>query len=188
MAHEEKKDSPSGAPVAPQDDGRRDFLKTLGLGGIGVGLAAVVAAPAGAYVAYPIAHATVSGADGFIKIGKAAEFKPGVPVKVDVFADKRDAWNRVVKAKVGSAWLLREEAGLRAYSTVCPHLGCAVDYDGDVAKFKCPCHRSVFSKDGNVESGPSPRAMDDLEVEEKEGMVAIRYRRFRQGVHEKETV
>jgi Rieske Fe-S protein len=133
-------------------------------------------------------HATVSGADTFIKVGKVDAFKPGQPVKVDVFADKRDAWNRIIKVKVGSAWIMREGDKLRAYSTVCPHLGCAVDYDGDVTRFKCPCHHSVFGMDGKVESGPSPRPMDDLELEEKDGLVAIRYRRFRQGIAEKETI
>lgn len=177
----------AGHPPAG-DDSRRDFLKTVGLGGLSVGLGAVVAAPAVVYIAYPLGHATVSGADGFVKVGKLDAFKPGEPTKVDVFADKRDAWNRIVKMKVGSAWVIREGDKLRAYSTVCPHLGCAVDYEGDVHKFKCPCHKSVFSTDGKVEGGPAPRPMDELEVEEKDGVVALRYRRFRQGIAEKESV
>jgi Rieske Fe-S protein len=188
MADGDSKKRDGGAPSAESDDSRRDFLKTIGIGGLSVGLGAVVAAPAAAYVGYPLMHATVSGADTFIKVGKAEAFKPGQPVKVDVFADKRDAWNRVVKVKVGSAWVMREGDKLRAYTTVCPHLGCAVDYDGDVTRFKCPCHKSVFGMDGKVESGPSPRPMDDLELEEKDGVVAIRYRRYRQGIAEKETI
>jgi hypothetical protein len=39
-----------------------------------------------------------------------------------------------------------------------------------------------------VEEGPSPRPMDTLEVEEKDGLVAIRFQRFRQGVAGKEPV
>jgi cytochrome b6-f complex iron-sulfur subunit len=27
------------------------------------------------------------------------------------------------------------------------------------AGFHCPCHGSVFNRDGNVESGPAPRAL-----------------------------
>jgi Rieske Fe-S protein len=173
---------------ANSEDPRREFLKTIGLGGLSVGLGAVVAAPAVAYVAYPLGHATVSGADGFVKVGKLDSFKPGQPTKVDVFADKRDAWNRIVKMKVGSAWIMRDGDKLRAYSTVCPHLGCAVDYEGDTTKFKCPCHKSVFSTDGKVEGGPAPRPMDELEVEEKDGVVSLRYRRFRQGIADKESV
>jgi quinol---cytochrome c reductase iron-sulfur subunit, bacillus type len=187
MTERDDKKAAVPAPVH-SDDSRRDFLKTVGLGGLSVGLGAVVAAPAVAYVAFPLGHATVSGADGFVKVGKLDAFKPGQPTKVDVFADKRDAWNRIIKVKVGSAWVVREGDKLRAYSTVCPHLGCAVDYDGDATKFKCPCHKSVFTVDGKVEGGPAPRPMDELELEEKDGLVAVRYRRFRQGIADKETI
>ncbi|HVW30534.1 MAG TPA: Rieske (2Fe-2S) protein [Polyangiaceae bacterium] len=174
--------------VPPGEDTRRDFLKTVGIGGISLGLGAVAGAPGIAYVAYPIFHATVSGSGGFVKIGKSDNFKEGKPAKVDIFADKRDAWNRIVKVRVGSAWVMREGGKLRAYSTVCPHLGCAVDFDSDVTKFKCPCHHSTFNLDGKVEGGPAPRGMDELELEETDGAVSVRYQRFRQGIAEKETV
>lgn len=188
MAQADEKKNSGPAPSASSEDSRRDFLKTAGLGGLGLGLGAVVAAPAVLYVGYPLGHSTVSGADRFVKVGKLDAFKPGQPTKVDVFADKRDAWNRIVMVKVGSAWIVREGEKLKAFSTVCPHLGCAVDYEGDTAKFKCPCHKSVFALDGKVEGGPAPRPMDELEVEEKDGVVALRYRRFRQGIAEKETI
>jgi len=77
---------------------------------------------------------------------------------------------------------------LTAFSTVCPHLGCAVDFDAAAGKFKCPCHRSAFGVAGTVEEGPSPRALDTLEVREEGGLVSIRYQRFRQGVAAKEVV
>jgi menaquinol-cytochrome c reductase iron-sulfur subunit len=163
-------------------------LKTIGVGGMGLGLGAVIAAPALAYVAYPLGNVTVSGSEGFIKVGKSGQFKAGHPVKVDVFADKKDAWNRVVDVKVGSAWIVREESGLKAYSTVCPHLGCAIDYESEDAKFKCPCHHSTFAMTGKVEGGPAPREMDLLEVEEKDGNVAVKYVRYRQGISEKEVL
>jgi menaquinol-cytochrome c reductase iron-sulfur subunit len=184
-AHEKNR-APHAAPSG--DDTRRDFLKTVGIGGIGLGLGAVAGAPAVAYVAYPIFNVTVSGSGGFVKVGKSEAFKADQPVKVDLFADKRDAWNRILKVKVGSAWILRQGDKLQAYSSVCPHLGCAVDYDSDVTKFKCPCHHSTFTLDGKVEGGPAPRPMDALELEEKDGTVAVRYQRFRQGIAEKEVV
>lgn len=174
--------------LPPGEDTRRDFLKTVGIGGLGVGLGAVAGAPAVAYVAYPLFNATVSGSGGFVKVGKSESFKPGQPAKVDLYADKRDAWNRIVKVKVGSAWVMREGDKLRAFSSVCPHLGCAVDYDADVTKFKCPCHHSTFNLGGKVEDGPAPRGMDELELEEKDGAVMVRYQRFRQGIADKETV
>jgi Rieske Fe-S protein len=190
MSHGDEKKAPHGAHAgpAPEDDGRRDFLKTLGIGGIGLGLAAVAGGPAVAYVAYPIGHTTVSGAGGFVDVGKAERFKPGQPTKVDIYTDKRDAWNRIVHVKVGSAWVLREGEELKAWSSVCPHLGCAVDYDAESTKFKCPCHHSTFALDGKVEGGPAPRPMDSLPLEQKNGLVSIRYQRFRQGIADKEAV
>lgn len=186
MAHDDDNKGTKAAPAA--DASRRDFLKTAGVGGLGLGLAAVVGAPAALYVTYPLNHETVSGGSGFLRVGKSELFPEGAPVKVDVFADKRDAWNRIQQVKIGSAWVLRTGGVLKALSSVCPHLGCAVDYDEGASKFKCPCHNSAFSLDGKVEGGPAPRAMDQLELEEKEGMVAVRYIRFRQGIAEKEVV
>jgi menaquinol-cytochrome c reductase iron-sulfur subunit len=182
----DRRELPSTIPA--EEEPRRVFLKVIGIGGLGAGLAAIAGAPAIPYVAYPLLHETVSSAAGFLPIGKASEFVPGKPVKVDVFADKRDAWNRVVQVKVGSAWILNEQGKIRAFSTVCPHLGCAVDYETDSKKFQCPCHRSAFTVDGKVLGGPSPRALDELEVEHEGDVVAVRYQRFRQGIAEKEAV
>ena len=170
------------------DDSRRDFLKTVGIGGLTAGIGAVAAVPAVAFVGYPLVHATTSGGGDFVVVGKRRGFKPGKPVKVEVFEDKRDAWNRVLQVKVGSAWVVDEGGELKAYTTVCPHLGCAIDWEGDDGKFKCPCHKSEFTAEGKVEDGPSPRGMDTLEIREKDGLIAIKYVRFKQGIGEKESV
>jgi menaquinol-cytochrome c reductase iron-sulfur subunit len=179
-------------PKAPKDenhpspDERRHFLKVVGIGGLGAGLAAVVGAPAVVFVTYPLGHETISGGDEFIAVGKLADFAEGKPTKVEIFANKRDAWNRIVDVKIGSAWILRDGDRVRAFSTVCPHLGCAIDHEGEF--FKCPCHRSAFGLDGAVKEGPSPRSMDELEVQTEGEAIAIRYRRFKQGVSAKEAV
>jgi len=172
----------------PAEEDRRDFMKTVGVAGVSAGLGAVVAVPAIGCLAYPLGHTTVTGGEDFLPAGKLKQLESGEPIKVELYSDKRDAWNRVVDVKVGSAWLIKEGDEVRAYSTVCPHLGCAVDYDGEAKKFKCPCHTSIFSATGEVEHGPSPRPMDTLEVKTEEDVVAVRYQRFKQGVSEKETI
>lgn len=174
-----------GHPV--EDEGRR-FLLKVGVHSLGAGVAAVTAGPALAYLAYPLSHDTTTGAHGFITVGRAERFKEGVPLKVDLLSDKTDAWNRIESVKIGSAWIVRTGEKLIAYSTVCPHLGCAIDFDGGANKFKCPCHRSAFGQDGKIEDGPSPRPMDELEVKEEGGLLAIRYQRFKQGVSDKQVV
>ena len=174
-----------GHPV--DDEGRRLFLK-LGVHGLGAGVAAVTAGPALAYLAYPLSHDTTTGSGGFIPAGRAERFKEGEPVKVDLLSDKMDAWNRIEQVKIGSAWIIRTNDKLIAYSSVCPHLGCAVDYESAEHKFKCPCHRSAFGLDGTIEDGPAPRTLDTLEVKEEGGVLAIRYQRFKIGVHDKHVV
>ncbi len=59
----------------------------------------------------------------------------------------------------------------------CTHLGCLVQYDQVEKLFKCPCHRSVFSKKGERISGPAKRNLDRLEwSEDKEGNLKIEVR------------
>jgi Rieske Fe-S protein len=58
-----------------------------------------------------------------------------------------------------------EDGDFAAYSAVCTHRGCTVNYrDGKLA---CPCHGSVFdpARDAAVEAGPAPRPLPEIPVE-----------------------
>ena len=176
---EQTRDDPAAAS-------RRAVLK-IGVGVVGAGVGLIPLVPAVGYFAFPLTDEVTSSGDDFLTVGKRGTFGQ-VPVRVDVHADRVDAWNRVKDVKIGSAWVVEVDGKLTAFSTVCPHLGCAVDFDAAAGKFKCPCHRSAFGVAGTVEEGPSPRALDTLEVREDGGLVAIRYQRFRQGVASKEVV
>ena len=163
---------------------RRSALKL----GVGVGLAGVAMiplVPAVGYLAFPLDHEVTSSGGGFVPVGRRASFG-AAPVRVEIIADRVDAWSRVKDVKIGSAWVIERGGELAAFSTVCPHLGCAVDFDAGAGKFKCPCHRATFGLGGEVLEGPAPRGLDRLEVREEEGLVAIRYQRFRQGIAAKE--
>lgn len=172
----------SGGP----DAGRRAVLK-LGVGALGVGLAAVPAVPAIGYLLFPTGSKG-TGEAAFLPAGKRAAFTAGAVMRVDLYADKVDGWNKIPDVKLGSCWVVEQDGAIKAFSTVCPHLGCAVDFDPEAGKFKCPCHRSAFGLDGAVEAGPSPRPLDALDVKEEDGLVAIRLVRYRQGVAQKEPV
>jgi Rieske Fe-S protein len=184
---ESPKDGKRDSALAGDPESRRDFLKVIGIGSVGAGVLAVSAVPAAGAVLYPLWHATTRGTDQLITVGKPDLFKEGVPTKVDLYADKLDAWNRMQDVKIGSAWVIREGEKLTAYSTVCPHLGCSISWDNEKSKFFCPCHKAYFSKDGKVESGPPRRGMDELEIKhDPEGLIAIHYKRFKQGTANKE--
>ena len=168
-------------------EARRGFLKVLGISGVGAGIGAGASIPVAAAVAYPFKHETTSGGNVLIDVGNKDQFKEGAPpVKVDLFADRVDAWNRVLNVKVGTAWVTNDGGKLTAFTSVCPHLGCTVDFHAESGRFNCACHRTWFAKEGKVLEGPSRRGLDELEVEEKDGKVAIRYQRFKLGIPNKE--
>jgi Rieske Fe-S protein len=110
----------------------------------------------------------------------------GEPKRVALVADRHDAWTLEKDVELGAAWLLKKGGDVVAWSTVCPHLGCAVDKSA--AGFNCPCHDSAFDADGKRLNGPSPRGLDTLATKVEDGAVHIEFQRFRQGTPEKEPV
>jgi Rieske Fe-S protein len=63
------------------------------------------------------------------------------------------------------AVLIHTENGFSALSLICTHLGCTVETKSD--GFACPCHGSLYSKDGNVLRGPAQKPLRALLVEQK---------------------
>ena len=54
-----------------------------------------------------------------------------------------------------------------AFSLICTHMGCEVGYTHETQTFTCPCHGSVFdaSRAGEVERGPAPRPLPQIQVQ-----------------------
>jgi Rieske Fe-S protein len=166
---------------------RRLFEAITGALATLVGVA--IAAPAAAFLTFPARKRTVSGGDEPLDVAKLDALPEGKPVRVTVKAKKRiDAWTAHSDVTLGACWLVREGDQVRAMSTVCPHAGCAVDWDDKSTAFVCPCHDSRFSLAGERQSGPSPRPLDALDVDVKEGRVAVAWRRFKTATSKKEPV
>ena len=53
---------------------------------------------------------------------------------------------------------------LKAFSAVCPHLGCIVQWNGDEKSFDCPCHGSRFDTEGTVINGPAQNDLPKIHV------------------------
>ena len=49
-----------------------------------------------------------------------------------------------------------------ALSSVCPHLGCQVRWEGQNNRFFCPCHNGVFDPSGVATEGPPAEAGQTL--------------------------
>jgi nitrite reductase/ring-hydroxylating ferredoxin subunit len=128
-------------------------------------------------------------AEGYIKLPVTRSLLPsdGTPQQVTVEDDLVDAWNKFPRVPIGSVWLLRSESGeVSAFSTVCPHLGCAVEFRGAQSDFYCPCHLSTFRLDGSKDNPIPPRDMDSLRVKPDTGEeIWVQYKSFRGGISEK---
>ncbi len=172
------------------DQSRRGFLKvaTVAIGGI---IGAVLAVPMVRYLFYPVGRRVVFSADEPLDVGPSSAIRAGAPpVRVAIRANSvRDAWSVASDVPLGAAWISRTRAGeLVAFSSTCPHLGCAVDLNADKTQFKCPCHSSAFALDGDNKSGPAKRGLDPLEAVDVDGRVVVTFKRFRADVAEREEV
>jgi Rieske Fe-S protein len=69
--------------------------------------------------------------------------------------------------KFGSkpALLVRTADGnFKAFSAVCTHLNCTVQYRQDLRQIWCACHNGLYDLEGRNVSGPPPRPLETYEV------------------------
>jgi Rieske Fe-S protein len=66
--------------------------------------------------------------------------------------------------------LYRDAAGnLHALSSVCPHRGCDVEWNGQDKVWDCPCHGSRFTPEGAVIRGPAAQPLAHVDLPEPIG-------------------
>ena len=65
------------------------------------------------------------------------------------------------------------EGELQAYNAVCTHLQCTVQYKADTAQIWCACHNGLYDLQGNVVSGPPPRPLERLTVNQRGDDVVV---------------
>jgi Rieske Fe-S protein len=71
------------------------------------------------------------------------------------------------------AFLFRTKTGVFAYSAICTHQGCTVEYLKAGKKLVCPCHRASFDpfNGGKVISGEAKGPLAKINVSIKSGWV-----------------
>ncbi len=94
---------------------------------------------------------------GKIVAGRVDDFPPGT----------------VTYIRQGRFFLVRFQRAFLALYQVCTHLGCAVIWNEEAARFECPCHGAVFNTKGEVLAGPPPRPLDYFPVEIANGTVVV---------------
>jgi len=63
------------------------------------------------------------------------------------------------------ALLVRTADGnFQAFSAVCTHLNCTVQYREDLHQIWCACHNGLYDLEGRNVSGPPPRPLEKYEV------------------------
>ncbi len=85
-----------------------------------------------------------------------------LPLKAD---DVKPNTGQIFKFGNRPAILVRTPAGeLRAFSAVCTHLNCTVQYRPDLGHIWCACHNGHFDLNGQNIAGPPPRPLDPYVV------------------------
>lgn len=117
--------------------------------------------------------------------GLAARFLqylyPVVPPEqiIEVATGPRDAVPEnggiVVNLPEGHVVLLDASGELRAFSAVCTHLGCIVQWQPTQHHaIYCACHGGMFTREGEVVGGPPPRPLLRYPVEVRDGQVFVK--------------
>lgn len=65
--------------------------------------------------------------------------------------------------KFGTSILIKLNGAWEAFSALCTHAGCTVDFTG--SSLYCPCHAGYFSpSNGSVQGGPPPSPLPEYQV------------------------
>lgn len=92
----------------------------------------------------------IEGFGSVIKAGKVSDF----PVP------------SITKFRDGKFYISRlPDGNVMALYWKCPHLGCTVPWVPEEDKFHCPCHGSIYLRNGQNVAGPAPRPMDFMHID-----------------------
>ena len=73
------------------------------------------------------------------------------------------------------AWMVHPSGDtFIAFSAVCTHAGCAVQYDQAAVQFVCPCHGGVYdARTGHVLQGPPPSPLQRIPLQVDSGQLRV---------------
>lgn len=69
--------------------------------------------------------------------------------------------------------VLRTAESIKAFSLVCTHLGCLVEWQAAETEFYCACHDGRFDQFGEVIAGPPPVPMEQFPVQVENDRVIV---------------
>jgi Rieske Fe-S protein len=135
---------------------RRRFLNGILAGGF-VGWLGTILYPVLSFLKPPKG---VGPAVGSVNAGPASDVAPNS--------------GRIVRFGRKPVILIRTEAGeIRAFSAVCTHLECTVQYREDLRHIWCACHNGHYDRTGRNIAGPPPRPLAPYDVTVSEGDLIV---------------
>ena len=139
-----------------KDLSRRDFLSNFAMG---VGLVASLGTSAVYGLKY-LVPAEKKKKEIKVLMAKAGEIKNG---EAKEFLDGQGR----------KALLVNQNGKIKAFSKICTHLGCEVEWKPEENIFFCPCHLGKFNANGKNIAGPPPRPLDQFKVEVKDNFIYV---------------
>jgi Rieske Fe-S protein len=129
------------------EQNRRDFLKYILSGGL-IGLTASVIYPIIAYLKPPAQREVEVSS---VKAGKLNDFEKET--------------GKIIKFGSKPVLLIRNsKEEFKAFSAICTHLDCTVQYKKEMGVIWCACHNGKYDLNGRNISGPPPRPLEEYRV------------------------
>jgi Rieske Fe-S protein len=194
--------------MQPETD-RRSFL-SWAIFGLGAIFSTIIGVPIVCYVIDPRNRKGPPSSFRLVEGIKLDKLLPNEPPQQGVIRDVRlDGWTLYPNDVLGRVWVVpvgprpadltsreaveafnqdeaKKAAYLAVFTTICPHLGCFVNFSTDANGFACPCHAATFRRDGNraTDENPAKRGMDTLEWEIDASdpdfnRINVKYKRFK---------
>jgi cytochrome b6-f complex iron-sulfur subunit len=136
---------------------RRGFVNLLLGGGFGAMLVSVF---------YPVVRYLIPPASG--EPGTSSVTLPWKPSEI------RANSGRIFKFGSQPGILVKTPAGeLRAFTAVCTHLNCTVQFREEKQDIWCACHNGVYDLNGKNVSGPPPRPLEPYKAFVKGDQIVV---------------
>ena len=94
-----------------------------------------------------------------------------LPIKPD---DVKPNSGQIFKFGSRPGIVIRTPSGeLRAFSAVCTHLNCTVQYRADLSHIWCACHNGHYDLNGKNIAGPPPRPLESFAVNARGNQIVV---------------
>jgi cytochrome b6-f complex iron-sulfur subunit len=103
--------------------------------------------------------------------GESTAASVTIPIKPD---EVKPNTGQIFKFGSRPGILVRTAGGqLRAFSAVCTHLNCTVQYRPDLSEIWCACHNGHFDLNGQNVAGPPPRPLEAYVVNVRGNQIVV---------------